>query len=255
MPTIDSLLRRKITRARFLTDLAAATAAFALVPGSGVVLPAIPPQDSFLKRLDKFAAKVKIPPANRRPSQYVKSLEKRVQEEVDRRLKEILALGYEQRIDKVYGPSLEAGMVQVNIFFFPLKRDVNTPLKYVVPFFNADPNANQIFGSALSTASLYGLPDVADDLERDKGMSSDELYENLVPIVPKTVSYNNYKTPDTYFTKVGVVRVEYRQSLEAGLGTIYYDVRRRTNPNSDKTESLLYTGRKPGKEYPANNFE
>lgn len=255
MSTIDFLLRRKITRARFLTDLAAATAGLAFAPGSWDVFATTPLQNSFLKRLDRFAAKVNITPLNRKPKQYVETLEKRVQNEVDRRLEEILKRGYDQRLDKLYGSNVAPGGTQVNIFFFPLERSVDNPLKYIAPFFNADPNASQVFGSALSTPTLYGLSNVADELEQAKGMGPDELHENLVPIVPKIVSYNEYKVPDTYYTQSGVVRVEYRPTNEViGSGVIYYDVRRKINPKSDKTESLLFTGRNPGIEYPANGF-
>jgi len=127
-------------------------------------------------------------------------------------------------------------------------------LKFIAPFFNSDPNAKEIFSSALSTPTLYGLPDVAEDLEKTKGLGPEELYGNLVPLAPRDMSYNEYQFPDTYYTNRGAVRVEYKPEGELGTGLIWYDVTTTINPKSGKTESLLYTGRERGRGYPANNF-
>jgi hypothetical protein len=190
----------------------------------------------FLKALFRFAKKVGMAFLGFTLSNFLGGLEANIRQKLEENLSSLFGIGYGQKKG-------EAEVATGNTtMFVPLANNANLregrlSKAAVVPFYDVGGNAESRVGSVLSTPTMSGLPDVAEDLERD-GHSSKEIYNLLVPTKARQNSYNLESLPDTYITRAGAVEANYHP-YDLSSGDLDVKVTRKRSGKSERLEPLI----------------
>jgi hypothetical protein len=250
-----------LDRRRFLIRASTGAAGIALLPmiyePNLIAMPS-PGFASFLKRVAKFALKVGLGYLGINPQDALNTVENRVRQEVDRRLETVFERGY-KFLDKTYGgrdQMLTESDSQHSTLLIPMEKPQGGTLSYVVPVLNvdrrvlsADANREQVLGSVISTPTMHALPDVADDIENN-GRGESDRHLLLVPKVARNMPFNG-PDQELYVTGLGSLLAERREyKPEDNSAVMRFEVKGRIKGSkTDRTEHLLFTGSRPGKEY------
>lgn len=190
----------------------------------------------FLKALFRFAKKVGMAFLGFTLSNFLGGLEANIRQKLEENLSGIFGMGYGQRRNDAEVATGNTSM------FVPLVNDAHLregslSKAAVVPFYDVGRNAESHVGSILSTPTMSGLPDVAEDLEQ-YGHSSKEIYNLLVPTKARQNSYNLKSLPDTYLTRAGAVEAIYHP-YDLNSGDLDVKVTRKRPGKSERLEPLI----------------
>lgn len=195
---------------------------------------------SFFKGLAKFAKKVGMGflgvNGQEDPVARLAFLEARVRQEVQTSLARLYNMGYginnydSQETLARGGPSM----------FMPLvhpQRLQNGQARTAIatPFYDVTPNPLSRLGSILTTPSMAAMPSVIDDLEQKGFGATDDLFNLLIPAVPRDNSYDINSPKDTYLSHGGAVELNYHPTNELA-GDLQVRVFKKRN---DRTERLM----------------